>query len=154
MKNENKCLQGAIFGSTSLGNSANRYPRTAMEVCTNIIANPPHKTNKEAERETVYVLNGEDKREIFHVPACQFSNAESISLVINNLNRTVSIIRDGSSKLLSQGDRNSKSSSFGLTVRGVQQAIHVCKSDCDLKLKSKIVASVMRKWKVLESNYP
>jgi len=143
-------LQGAIFGTTSLGNRANRHPRTAMDVCTNIISNPHYKTEEEVEKRTVYVLNGEDKREIFHVPACQFSDTESISLVINSLERTVSIIRDGPYKSVSRRGIISKCASFGITVEGIKQAIHTCKTDKDVKLKSKIISSVMRRWKVLE----
>jgi len=57
-----RCLQGTIFGTTSLENRANHHPIIVMDVCTNIISNPRHKTEEEVERQTVYVLNGEDAR--------------------------------------------------------------------------------------------
>ena len=75
-----------------------------MNVCTNIISNPHHKTKEDVDRQTVYVLNGEDAREFFHVPAYQVGNVESILLVINPHNRTVSIICDGPYKSVSCGD--------------------------------------------------
>jgi len=81
----------------------------AMDAYTNIISNPHHKTEEDIERRTVYVLNGEDAREFFHVPAYQVGNAESILLVINPHGRTVSIIRDGPYKSVSCGDTVSMS---------------------------------------------
>lgn len=152
MKNDVRRLQGAIFGSSSCSrHHAYRQPRTAMDVCTNLLLNQQHKSEQEVKKKTVYVLNGEDKREIFHVPACQFSSTESVSLVINCVNRTVSIIRDGPShKGVNHGGETLRDSSVGITVENVQQALHVCKTGEDKKLKSKIVASVMRRWTVHE----
>jgi len=75
-----------------------------MYLCTNIISNPHHNTEEEAERRIVYVFNSDDARDFFHILACQFINAGSIFLVINSLNRTVSIIRDGPYKYVSCGD--------------------------------------------------
>jgi len=80
-----------------------------MDVCTNIISNIYHKTEEDVERRTVYVLNGEDAREFFHVPTCQVGNAESILLVINPHDRTVSIIFNGTYKSVSCGDTVSMS---------------------------------------------
>lgn len=153
-KNEIKHLRGAIFGSSScFSHCGYRQPRTAMDVCTNLLSHQHHKCEEKAERQTVYVLNGEDKREIFHVPACQFSSAESISLVINFVNRTVSIVRDGPpNKGMNSEGKVSIDSSAGITTENVKKALHVCKTDKNRRLKSKIVASVMRRWKVHE--YP
>jgi len=148
-KNDIRRVQGAIFGSSSCSrHHAYREPRTAMDVCTNLLSHQHYKSEQEVKRQTVYVLNGEDKREIFHVPACQFSSTESVSLVINCVNRTVSIIRDGpSNRGVNYGGEILRDSSVGITVENVQQALHVCKTK---ELKSKIVASVMRKWTVHE----
>ena len=88
----------------SLGNHENHHPRMVMDLCTNIILNPHHNTEEELERRTVYVFNGEDEREIFHVPPFQFSDAGSILLVVNSINRTISIIHDGLYKSVSRGD--------------------------------------------------
>lgn len=144
--NHRRRLQGAIFGSPIHGQRLNCHAETAMDVCTNIISHTQHQCEEEVDRQTVYVLNGEDKREIFHVSACQFSNVESVSLVINTLNRTVSIIRP----LTSCGKKASPDSSSGITVETVELAIHICKPCEGEILKSMIVASVMRRWKVLE----
>ena len=75
-----------------------------MDVCKNIISNPYHKTKEDVERQTLYVLNGEYAREFFHVPTYQVGNVESIFLVINPHNRTVSILRNGPYKSVSRGD--------------------------------------------------
>merc|ERR1719491_2075826 len=141
-KNDLRRLQGAIFGSSSCSrHHTHRQPRTAMDVCTNLLSHQHHKTEEEVKRQTVYVLNGEDKREIFHVPACQFSSTESVSLVINCISRTVSIIRDGPyNKGINCGGKISKDSSTRITAENVKQALHMCKTGDDKKLKTKIVA--------------
>jgi len=100
---------GCHFGTMFLGNHSNHHPITVIGLCTNIISNPHHNTEEEVERRIVYVFNGDDARGIFHIPACQFSDAGYILLVINSLNRTVSIIRDGLYKSVFCGDTVSTS---------------------------------------------
>ena len=128
-------LKGAIIGIDS--------SKTCRDVCENL-----HSTKMANTR--VHVVNGEDCREQFSVPPCQFGDLPSVSLVIDTPSRTVYLLRD-----TSQHEKDPKPATpsyFDVTMHQVSNAL--CQSiDCK-NVKNRVMAAVMSKWKVAEIERP
>jgi len=128
-------LKGAIIGIDS--------SKTCRDVCENL-----HSTKMANTR--VHVVNGEDCREQFSVPPCQFGDLPSVSLVIDTPSRTVYLLRDKSQHEKDQ--KPATPSYFDVTMHQVSNAL--CQSiDCK-NVKNRVIAAVMSKWKVAEIERP
>ena len=131
---------------------ADSCPTNAREVCAQLLSSshpscllPPK----------VHVLNGEDKREFFSHVTCEFGAEPSVSLVVDDENRTVRVLkrlrRDGTDTYPNVSPDNVsrallKSSPLPLSParKGAQQD-HLA-----LTAGGRVVAAVLQRWKVTE----
>ena len=132
-------IPGAVMGfSASVLNRPNQ-PYSCKDVCSNLTS-IPCKENSSTTKPTVHVMNGEDRREMFFVPAGQYQQ-NSTSLVIDTPNRTVHIIRDDEARKIASG---------GFDVHGddVIRALHFQPKNQHSTVTSRAITSVLHKWKV------
>jgi len=134
------------------------YPLSCKDVCRSLLCYQDDLNselrNSDSIKPSVHVLNGEDRREMFYVPACQYGRSSLISLVIDEPNRIVFLLRD-KSLLKSNTDVSLDSKQgndiFDVRVDDVIHSLRRCKQEKEAgSVKSKAIASVMHKWKVLE----
>jgi hypothetical protein len=112
--------------------------------------------------QTVHVLNGEDQREMFNVPTCQYGQSPSVALVVDCSTRTVHILKDVPKEVDStrqSGVQNQHYyNSFNVTVGDVTRALRHIKQEKENgksgSVKMKVIATVLAKWNVVEKiNY-
>ena len=133
-------IPGAVMGfSASILNSPNQ-PYSCKDVCSNLIS-IPLKENSSTIKPTVHVMNGEDRREMFFVPAGQYKQNSTVSLVIDTPNRTVHIIRD-------DAEQNKESGGFDVRGDDVIRALHFAPKNQHSTVTSRAITSVLHKWKV------
>ena len=110
-----------------------QYMTKAADVCSHYASQFCTDKDKHA----IHVLNGEDKRELFSVPTCQYEKPCNYSLWIDDSCRTVYIrgIQDDT-----------------LTARHVLRAILSAAPTQDERLKNRnrVITAVLRKWKVVD----
>ncbi len=142
-------IPGAVvgFNASISGQSSSSLPLLCKNVCTSLLSIQDHfkfPFQKEY-KPTVHVMNGEDRREMFFVPPCQYGQSSAVSLVVNALSRTITIIRNESSL-------NSKkvSEDFELRAKDVARALLHQNGDESGSVKSRAITAVMHKWRVHE----
>lgn len=91
------------------------------------------------EEHTVHVLNGEDKRELFSVPTCQYGGPCKHSLWIDESCRTV-YIRGGAKDVMK------KDSVIRALLAGNTSPV----DDEKLKNRNRVMTAVVRKWRVVD----
>jgi hypothetical protein len=104
----------------------------------------------------VHILNGEDRRELFSVPACQFSNLPSVSLVIDTPRRQIILHRDTSHMKINHSTPSQQpfpESKFDIKTDDVLRALHQFKIQDNTCVKAKAIHAVISKWKVVEQHY-
>jgi len=122
-------------------------------------------------KKSVHIINGEDKREIFNVPTCQFSSITPTSLIIDTKHRSVIIQRgvpsssndvngttnDTTSITAATDLKNEMDCSFHVKKEDVVYALtqpkhkgrsNDCKTDKDC-IKDTVIASVLGRWNVI-----
>lgn len=124
-------------------------------------------------KKSVHIINGEDKREIFNVPTCQFSSITPTSLIIDAKHRSVIIQRgvasstsndnlngttnDTTSITAATDLKNEMDCSFHVKKEDVVYALtqpkrkggsNDCKTDKDC-IKDTVIASVLGRWNVI-----
>ena len=69
-------------------------PIKAREVCASLLSLPSFAEDVDRSHPpVVHVLNGEDKREIFAVPTCQFGDVNKFSILMDDSSRTVFLMK-------------------------------------------------------------
>ena len=93
----------------------------------------------------VFIVNGEDNREMFSVPTCQYGKSHPISLVIDGDNKTIHLIR------------HAKDEASPVTKDSVYRAL--IKPDTNKKEKKgdtssidRVISAVLSRWKIVESS--
>jgi hypothetical protein len=100
----------------------------------------------------IHVVNGEDRRELLSVPACQFGNMPSVSLVIDTPRRQVILHRD-SSHIKNENSPSHQplvENKFDIKAEDIERALHRIKSHDNSSVKAKAIHAVISKWKVVE----
>lgn len=118
-------------------------PTTAKGVCSQLLNSEQmhmSQTSPETHATTVYVLNGEDKREMFSVPTCQFKYEAPVSLVINDRRRTIRIVRQSQHKGVTVDVRSSD-----VLAALLRQPKGPGKNSTNVE----VVTAVLRKWTVV-----
>ena len=94
---------------------------------------------------SVLIVNGEDNREMFSVPTCQYGKSHPISLVIDGDNKTIHLIR------------HAKDEASPVTKDSVYRAL--IKPDTNNKEKKgdtssidRVISAVLSRWKIVESS--
>jgi len=94
---------------------------------------------------SVFIVNGEDNREMFSVPTCQYGKSHPISLVIDGDNKTIHLIR------------HAKDQASPVTKDSVYSAL--IKPDTNNKEKKgdtssidRVISAVLSRWKIVESS--
>ena len=142
-----KRIPGAVLGFNA--SIEGPLPFSCRDVCSNLLSiqDSQKLATNGTYKPTVHVMNGEDRREMFYVPACQYGQSSSVSLVIDAPNRKVFILRTNSHL-----SGNEPSPDVGTSIEGVRRALHHEIADEPGSVKSKAITAVMRKWQVCESN--
>ena len=93
---------------------------------------------------SVFIVNGEDNREMFSVPTCQYGKSHPISLVIDGDNKTIYLTR------------HAKDEASPVTKDSVYRAL--IKPDTNNKEKKgdtssidRVISAVLSRWKIVES---
>merc|ERR1712038_182824 len=144
LKKAHQRIAGAVvgFNASIPGQNSSSLPFLCRDVCTSLLS---IEDKWKDYKPTVHVMNGEDRREMFFVPPCQYGKSSSVSLVIDAPNRTIAILRD-KSRLHSK----EVSEEFELRVEDVVRALLFHKGDELGSVKTKAITAVMHKWKVRE----
>ena len=125
-------------------------------------------------KKSVHIINGEDKREIFSVPTCQFSSIPPTSLIIDAKHRSVIIQRGVSNTDNPNGSTNNDTASFTAATAATELknemdcSFHVKREDVIYALtqpkhkggskdsntdkdciKDTVIASVLGRWNVI-----
>ena len=147
-----KPLRGAVVGISpqlhvSKGTRSNSNPVTA-EIVRENLASPQHTdTADEQPKATIHVLNGEDTKECFSVPSCQFADSPSASMIIDSPTRTVFIRRE---RKLPQASPNERSPS-DVTAQDVLDVLHqITRQPDEGSAKLRVIDAIMQKWTVVE----
>ena len=135
------------------------YMTKADEVCSH------YSTQISTEKQTVHVLNGEDKREPFSVPTCHYGKPLAYSLWINDSLRTIfirgmtPIPTDDSTKATVIRAMLSSNDDAANTVTPANAKV-APSADLDktrqeeesdrLRNRNRVMAAVLRQWKVVE----
>lgn len=100
----------------------------------------------------IHVVNGEDRRELITVPACQFGNMPSVSLAIDTPRRQIILHRDSShvKKENTQTQHTLVENKFDIKTEDIERALHRMKSHDNSSVKAKAIHAVISKWKVVE----
>jgi len=120
------------------GSSINNSATTAADVDKVM-------STKKKEDGSVFIVNGEDNREMFSVPTCQYGKSHPISLVIDGDNKTIRLIR------------HAKDGASPVTKDSVYRAL--IKPDTNNKEKKgdtssidRVISAVLSRWKIVESS--
>lgn len=135
---------GAVLGFNACINGSS--PFSCRDVCSNLLSVQDNYalSSTNVEKPTVHVMNGEDKREMFVVPASQYGQSSLISLVIDAPNRSVFMLRNSSHV------KDQVNEDFELQVEDIKRALCHQSVDDPGSVKSKAIAAVMNKWNVYE----
>jgi tRNA A37 threonylcarbamoyladenosine synthetase subunit TsaC/SUA5/YrdC len=116
-------------------NKKNPYMTKAAEVCSY------YASQFLTEKHTVHVLNGEDKREPFAVPTCQYGTPCSYSLWIDETCRTVYIRgKQEDPSVLQEGS----------ILRAIGSISSSPTEDERTKNRLRVTTAVLRRWKVVD----
>ena len=132
-------LKGAVIGI----HSSSRKLQTCEDVCADLksIENTQINGDRTRDKPVIHVVNGDDRREQFSVPPCEFGDLSSVSLVIDTPNRTVFLLRDESKSV-------QVSDPFEIKIADVKRALSQITDHKNVKLRA--IAAVMGKWDVTE----
>lgn len=132
-------LKGAVIGI----HSSSRKLQTCEDVCADLksIENTQINGDRTRDKPVIHVVNGDDRREQFSVPPCEFGDLSSVSLVIDTPNRTVFLLRDESKSA-------QVSDPFEIKIADVKRALSQITDHKNVKLRA--IAAVMGKWDVTE----
>mmetsp|Transcript_14386 Transcript_14386/g.33235 ORF Transcript_14386/g.33235 Transcript_14386/m.33235 type:complete len:274 (+) Transcript_14386:235-1056(+) len=109
------------------------YMTKASDVCTHFLSQPCRE-----KQEKVYVLNGEDRCELFTVPTCQYKKPCATSLWIHDADRTVYM-------------RGEKDDQYPTTDRELLKAISSRpRGEGDNRHRDRVIAVVLRRWKIVD----
>lgn len=141
-----KRIPGAVLGFNA--SIEGPLPFSCKDVCSNLLAiQDSHKLAiNSAYKPTIHVMNGEDRREMFHVPASQYGQSSSVSMLVDAQNRKVFILRKKSNL-----GSNSVNGDVDASIEDVQRALYHQNIDEPGSVKSRAITAVMRKWQVCES---
>ena len=152
-KSDNR-LKGGIIGmnaiSSTTAHSKARPNLTCKDVCLNLQSAEISGVNNDVtnmEKPLIHVVNGEDWREQFNVPPCQFGFLPSISLVIDTPRRNVILLCEKNHS--DESSQVTVTSGFDVTVKDVKRALHHFDNK-NSSIKNRAVAAVMSKWNVTE----
>lgn len=142
-------IPGAVVGFNASIPITAPLPYSCKDVCSSLLFVQNHhkltSTDPGVQKPTVHVMNGEDRREMFFVPTCQYGQSSSLSLVIDAPNRTIHLLRDKS--YLNSKKNNAD---FDLKAEDIVRALRHRSEDEPGCVKSKAITGVMQKWKVCE----
>ncbi len=132
-------LKGAVIGI----NSSSKKLQSCKDFCADLkcLDGTSIEAFGNMEKPVIYVVNGDDQREQFSVPPCEFGDVSSISLVIDTPNRTIFLVRD-ESKCTQVSDP------FEIKVADVKRALSHINDYTSVKFRA--IAAVMGKWDVKE----
>lgn len=146
-KKNRQRIPGAVLGYDASLNGSSSL--TCRDVCVGLLSTPKthSKVSDNSSRPTVYVMNGEIRKEIFSVSPGQFAKSSLISLAIDAPNRKVLLLRNKSHQnyIKEIGDCD-------IRVNDVRRAL-LCyqgKNDEPGSVKTKVITAVMNKWQVYE----
>ena len=137
-------------------------PISAKEVSSQLNGDTINLCPHEAEGTTSFidVLNGEDEREMFMAPTCQFGKGACISLVVDDDTKTIHIVHPKSGGKGEEANTNKKSK---ITPRDIVRAlrtsprasIEIGNSYEDVaadaaKVASRVISVVLNRWKCAE----
>ena len=149
----------------------NRYMTKADDVCSHFASQfrpdsePSTKQPQQQHPIVVHVMNGEDKRELFSVPTCQYGKPYPYSLWIDDCARVVYIRRnhseggDDTASRQPQPEDATTPGSVAVTIKAVLTSMASClssssspstKDDKRLQNRNRVIAAVLRKWKVVD----
>lgn len=137
-------IPGAIMGfpASILNNGNQSY--SCKDVCTNLISvrnNQNH--HPPATKPVIHVMNGEDRREMFCVPAGQYCQNSEVSLVIDSPNRTVHLIQKTPPEQTKKTDTE-----LIIGADDVVRALHFQQQGQHSSVTSRAITSVLHKWKI------
>ncbi len=137
-------IPGAVMGFSAsiLDNGSRSY--SCKDVCSNLISIKNQNHSPPCTKPVVHVMNGEDRREMFCVPAGQYSQNSEISMVIDTPNRTVHIIQK------TQEKANEVKTEFAVGVNDVVKALLFQPKAQHSTVTSRAITSVLHKWNVNE----
>eukprot|EP01083_Nonionella_stella_P005673 16384_1 len=152
-------LNRAVVGIDAM--DVNKGPNARMVSCKDVVESLSsfrhcNDDEKQTDNLRFNVMNGEEKRDVFCVPTCQFSTLSSVSLVIDTPRRTVILIRDESQmrkekkKSVLPVLSTSSSSKFEIHADDVLRALNVPRNNEAGNVKTRAIATVMGKWDVVE----
>jgi hypothetical protein len=121
-----------VVGKPSLRNSS--FMTMALDVCTY------YASQFFAEKHTIHVLNGEDRRELFAVPTCQYGKPYRSSLWIDESCRTVYI----------RGTKDDDLFDEARILRTIGSSSLSPTQDDRLRNRDRVVTAVLRQWKVVD----
>eukprot|EP00551_Chaetoceros_affinis_P013601 CAMPEP_0203705082 /NCGR_PEP_ID=MMETSP0091-20130426/48687_1 /ASSEMBLY_ACC=CAM_ASM_001089 /TAXON_ID=426623 /ORGANISM="Chaetoceros affinis, Strain CCMP159" /LENGTH=524 /DNA_ID=CAMNT_0050580349 /DNA_START=39 /DNA_END=1613 /DNA_ORIENTATION=+ len=149
VKKSHQRISGAVVGynPSVRGQNSSTFPFLCKDVCSSLLSIQDHfeLPFQNDYKPTVHVINGEDRREMFFVPPCQYGQSSSVSLVIDAPNRTITILRDRSRLHSKTVDEE-----FELRIQDVVRALLHHNEDEPGSVKSKAITAVMHKWRVNE----
>ena len=137
-------------------------PISAKEVSSQLNGDTINLCPHEAEGTTSFidVLNGEDEREMFMAPTCQFGKGACISLVVDDDTKTIHIVHPKSS---GKGDEAITDKKSKITPRDIVRAlrtsprasIEIGNSYEDVaadaaKVASRVISVVLNRWKCVD----
>lgn len=152
-------LNRAVVGIDAI--DVNKGSNARMVTCKDVVESLSsfHRCNED-ERQShnlrFNVMDGEEKRDVFCVPTCQFSTLSSVSLVIDTPRRTVILIRDRSQMRKEKKNAVSpvlstpSSSKFEIHADDVMRALNASRNNEVGNVKTRAIAAVMGKWHVVE----
>jgi hypothetical protein len=118
------------------------------EIVRENLASPQHTDPADEQpKATIHVLNGEDTKECFSVPSCQFADSPSASMIIDSPTRTVFIRRE---RKLPQASPNERPPT-DVTAQDVLDVLHqITRQPDEGSAKLRVIDAIMQKWTVVE----
>lgn len=136
---------GAVLGFNASVDNNGKSPFSCRDTCSNLLSIQERSSPVDFANSTIHVMNGEDRREMFTVPASQYGESSLVSLVIDAPNRTVFLHRN-----TSHLGSNEKNDDFELPKDTVKRALCYSNIDDPGCVKSRAITAVMHKWSVIE----
>jgi len=147
---------------SSANNRANDGATTAKDVdkiMTDFVRSAPSINQHEGSQDGIYIVDGEDNRESFSVPTCQYGKPHPDSLVIDGDNRTIHLMRRGPiAKGSARGTTKEALLTKKIVYRALLEPVSLANRQTFIKKKKgddtsidRVITAVLSRWKIQES---
>jgi len=129
------------------------------KVMTDFVRSGPSINQHEGSQDGIYVVDGEDNRESFSVPTCQYGKPHPDSLVIDGDNRTIHLMRRGPiAKDSARGTMKEALLTKKSVYRALLEPVSLANGQTFIKKKKgddtsidRVITAVLSRWKIQES---